>query len=65
MMRPLEILLLFRFEDADEMPDAVCWRVLQHDMYMVFSRLHSLNIPLMAFCCLKEYLFYFDAEAAG
>jgi hypothetical protein len=50
MMCPPDIISAFLFQNADDMPDTVSWRILQQDMYMVFIRLHSLNIPMMAFC---------------
>jgi hypothetical protein len=54
----------FLFQNADDMSDTVSWRILQQDMYMVFICLHSLDIPMMAFCRFKEHLFYVDSKEA-
>ena len=50
MMRSPNMISAFLFQNADDRSDTVSWRILQQDMYMVFIRLHSLNIPMMAFC---------------
>ena len=64
MMRPPDMISTFLFQNADDMPDAVSRRILEQDMYMVLVCLHSLDIPMMAFCRLKEHLFYVDSKAA-
>ena len=65
VMRPPNMISAFLFQNADDMPDTVSRRILEQDMYMVFICLHSLDIPMMAFCRLKEHLFYVTFKAAG
>ena len=64
-IHPPGVIGTFLFENAGDVLNTICRRILQQDVDMILIDFHSFDIPMMTIRRLKDQLFYISTEVAN